>query len=424
MTRKNTQFPSHRHHPLTAMGTAMAACCLIVGCQTPPVIPTPATADLTSPELRLGSAGLMADFTINAQSTASQERRAKRADQILISASAEDPDSGIRDVSLQIEIRRTCGTSIQTESLNEVRTPTAVNGLPARLDVYWTLDVAQHRTACAVVPAELRVSVQAKASNGSGLQTALPDAIVRSYGPDLLRVATFNLFQPGNHADPVYSAWGLNLGSLADVLLMTEVPDLRRAQLVAQAAGLPHVHKMGQGDLAIAARWPLRDIRELVIDPPGWLSSNNSSILGATVDIGGWPHQFIATHWGIRDANDVLAPPGTPAPARLQAAQAIGAMALAPPSEVFIGGDLNAYSGFGPQEPPGSRVSTQEVDWLRARFSDAFTAMQKADSDHCSNQRIDYVMARAAYTPVLYDACRDGSPSDHPFVLVHYAAGP
>lgn len=424
MNRVKADLSSNSRRLLPALCTTLTACWMIVGCQTPPVIPTPTTDDLTSPELRLGSAGLMADFNINAQSTASQERRARRTDQILISARAEDPDSGIREVSLQIEIRRTCGGNVETESFSEIRTPTTANGLPARLDVYWNFDVAQRRAACRAVPAELRVSVQAKASNGSGRQTTLPDAVVRSYGPDLLRVATFNLYQPGNHADPVYTAWGSNLGTLADVLLLTEVPDLRRAQLLAQAAGLPHVHKMGQGDLAIAARWPLRAIREQVIDPPGWLSSNNSNILAATVDIDGWPHQFIATHWGIRDANDVLAPADTSAPSRLQAAQAIGALALAPPADVFVGGDLNAYSGFGPQEPPGSRVSTQEMDWLRAHFNDAFTAMQKADSDHCSNQRIDYVMARAAYTPVLYDACRNGSPSDHPFVLVHYAAGP
>jgi hypothetical protein len=406
------------------LAVALTASGLLAGCTSTPTVPNPTTPDNSPPTVRLSSAGLPADFNLSETSTAMQLRRAKRSDQVLVVATAEDLESGISEVLLDVTVRKFCGTVAQVQTFPVVQRPTASGGLPVRLSASWTVVIAQQRPACSASPAELQVSVQATAVNGSGRQTVLPKAVVSSFGPDLLRVATFNLYQPGNHADAVYQAWGRDLGNLADVLLLTEVPDQRRAELLAQAAGMGHVHKMSNGDVAIASRWPLRDIQEQVIDPPGRLSSNNSNILSAVIDIAGWPHRFIATHWGIRDANDVLAPADTSAPARLQAAQAITALAVPSPAEVFVGGDLNAYSGFGPQEPPGSRVSTQEASWLRDRFNDAFTAMRKGDGDHCSNQRIDYVMARGAYTPVLYEACRNASPSDHPFVLVHYAAGP
>jgi hypothetical protein len=116
-------------------------------------------------------------------------------------------------------------------------------------------------------------------------------------------------------------------------------------------------------------------------------------------------------------------------PTRLLAARAI--VGMAPPSSgvVFVGGDMNAYSGFGPQDHDGLREtpdfvgSMAEVDFLRNRFSDPFIAMNLANEAH-SNQRIDYLMRSGPYVPVKYEACFDEAlPSDHLFVLITFEAG-
>ena len=93
------------------------------------------------------------------------------------------------------------------------------------------------------------------------------------------------------------------------------------------------------------------------------------------------------------------------------------------------GGDLNAYSGVGPQDndglpgTPDFVGSASEIDFLRTRFSDPFIRMNLGNGDHCSNQRIDYIMSSGPYVPVKYETCFDATPSDHPFVLITFEAG-
>jgi endonuclease/exonuclease/phosphatase family metal-dependent hydrolase len=215
------------------------------------------------------------------------------------------------------------------------------------------------------------------------------------------------------------SGGGRPWASRADVLLLTEVEDRRRAELLASAAGMAYVVVLRDSDTdtAIASRAPMRNAQRLTIDPPGRLQSNDSNILSAETDLGGYPHQVVVTHWGIRDANDVLFEPWKSSPSRLQAVQAIlGSLTPQRTAIAIIGGDLNAYSGIGPQDQPGATV---EVTWLSNEMKDAFATLGLPNDAHCSNQRIDYVFVRGPYAPFKYEACfSEAEPSDHRFILV------
>ena len=405
----------------------------LIGCKSTPTVPTPSptTNDSTPPLLKIGSAGLRKDVLLTQSSTAAEQRRAKRSDEIWLVATAEDPETGIKSVTLDITLSIICGQTgtNQTFSENEYA-PVGTGTLPVRLSKSYLFKVAPARAGCSNSPSSVTLSIIASAENGTGSTTQLQPARISSYGPDTVRVATFNLYAPGNHSDATYQRWGQQLGTRADVLILTEVVDQRRAELVANAAGMAQVQKMNNGDVAIASRAPLYNVQTRVIDPPGRLSSNDSNILSVMSDIGGYPHQIIGTHWGIRDANDVLFGPERSSPSRLLAAQAIVGMVSPNAALVFVGGDMNAFSGFGPQDhdddpaTPDFVGSTSEVDFLRGRFRDSFIELNVANGAHCSNKRIDYVMTSGPYVPVTYEACfPEGSPSDHPFVLTTFDAG-
>jgi endonuclease/exonuclease/phosphatase (EEP) superfamily protein YafD len=242
-----------------------------------------------------------------------------------------------------------------------------------------------------------------------------------------LRVGTFNLYNPRHHADTVFVRWGKTLGSKSEVLLLTEVPDQRRAELLANAAGMPYAVTDGPAGIAITSRAPIRNVQKQVINP-GTSAITNSYILSAISDIGGYPHQFIATHWS-RDRDDPNGAAGS-SPYRIRAAQSILDLILPTQDIAVVGGDLNAFSGFGPQDHDGNAQtpdfvgSTTEVDWLYSRLTDPFVVLQKQNDDYCSNSRIDYVLIKGPYLPVMYEACfPEDDPSDHPFVLVTFEAG-
>lgn len=406
---------------------------LVVGCTPTDTVPIPPTtaSDATPPLLRLGSAGLKKDILLTQDSTVAQERRAKRSDEILLGATAGDPETGIKSVTLNMTISVVCGQTGTNKTFSETQyAPTGTGTLPVELSKTYVFKIAPHRAGCRDSPSSVSLSIVASAENGIGTTTVMQPARISSFGPDILRVATFNLHAPGNHPDSTYQRWGQQLGAKADVLMFTEVVDQRRAELLANAAGMSNVVKMNGGDVAIASRTALYNIQTRVIDPPGRLSSNNSNILSAQSDIAGFPHQFVVTHWGIRDANDVPMGPEISSPSRLLAAQAIVGMTPTSSRLAFVGGDLNAYSGFGPQDHDGEPAtpdfvgSTNEVDLLRTWFVDPFIGMNLTNDAHCSNQRIDYVMARGPYVPVKYEACfSEALPSDHPFLLITFEAG-
>ncbi|MGH7585713.1 MAG: endonuclease/exonuclease/phosphatase family protein [Gemmatimonadales bacterium] len=310
----------------------------------------------------------------------------------------------------------------------EIEGAQAGSTLPSQLAKQYTLDVAVHRARCQGNRfVDLRLEVRGEAENGVGQTRLLPPAIVTSFGPDMLKVGTFNLHQPGHYDDSTHARWGLQLGMHADVLLLTEVRDRHVAEVVAAAAGMQYFVLLREAypDVAILSRAPLRNVRRQVIDPPGTLTSNDSHILSAETDIGGHPHVVVATHWGIKGANDVPYGGHEASPERLQAAQAILTLLPPPPGIAIVGGDLNALSGYGPQNhdadlnTPDWIGGTPEVALLYTRLKDPFVVLQVPNDQHCSDGRGDYVLFDGPLAPLRYEACwPDDEPSDHPFVLV------
>lgn len=388
-----------------------------------------ALPDTTSPRLRLEGSGISKLIILTEDSTDPENGRAWSDDNVHFKAHAYDAETGLRHLSLRGELRVLCVPSTSNRLITIVE-PIAetelgsANGasLPDTLDTQFDLQVASQRARCPSTTQflELYLELRAEAENGEGLIRQLPAAIVSSFGPDIVTVGTFNLHNPGNYSDSVFERWGQTLGSQADILLLTEVRDRRVAELLASAAGKQFV--TDYAGLAIASRAPLRNVRRETIDPPGRLTSNDSNILSAQTDLGGYPHQVVVTHWGIRDANDEEFGPERSSPSRLQAAETILNLLEPKPAIVIVGGDLNAYSGIGPQEF-GPGVGTAEVNLLRSELTDTFEFLALPNERHCSNQRIDYIFVRGPYRPIRYEACfLDAAPSDHPFVLVTLAA--
>lgn len=279
--------------------SVVAVLALLTSCQSVPTVPTPAR-DASPPTIRLGSAGLKKDFLLTETSTSGEVRRAKRSEDVLVVATAEDNESGVQSVTLSVTVSRICGTTGTNQSFS-FTTPTqpAAAPFPVRRSANYTVEPSALRAGCTQVPSSVSVSIFAQAVNGTGGSSATSVATVASYGPDRLRVATFNLYQPGNHADSVYERWGRELAARADVVILTEVPDARRAQLVASQAGLANMLFMGSGgDVAVLSRGPLRNAQTKVIDPPGRLSSNNSNVFSVVTDLAGHPHLIVGNHSG------------------------------------------------------------------------------------------------------------------------------
>lgn len=403
----------------------------LYGCTHVPTVPA-VSSDNTPPALRLGSAGLKKDLLLTQDSTAAQRRRAKRSDEIVLVATAEDAESGIRSVTLDITFQVICDQTGQTQTFADTASaPGNGSSLPVRLTKSFVFKVAPKRASCGNQTSSVTLSLRAQAENGAGQSVQLQPAIVSSFGPDVLRVATFNLAGIQNHPDSVYQRWGNELGSRADVWLLTEVIDQHHAEMVATAAGLPFVEKMPDGDVAIASRTPLRNVQVGKIVPRGVLTSRISHMISADTTIAGTTHRFVSTHWGIRDDGDALFGPDHSSPSRLRAAQVVLDMLGTPAGLAFAGGDMNAYSGVGPQDhdndgnTPDFIGHMSEVDWLRTVLRDPFMELQIPNDQYCSNSRIDYVMVTGSYVASKFEACFGGSPSpsDHPFVLVTFEPG-
>jgi endonuclease/exonuclease/phosphatase (EEP) superfamily protein YafD len=377
--------------------------------------------DQSAPALRLQVTGMSRLLTLDESSPGPELRRAQSADRLILTATATDRESGVATVDVRADIQIIC---IPTTGVNRVviadpvvQTTAAPGSPEGFLRHEMRIGVSDQRQRCPATTRflELKIDVKAQAKNGRGLVRQLPTATVYSFGPDVVAVATFNLYNPGNHADSVFEAWGKELGSQADVLLLTEVRDRRTAQILAAAAGM-HVLLMNDetAGLAIASRGPIRKISEHVVEPGG------STILAAWTDLDGYPHQVVVTHWGFRDAQGRRFAAHESMPARVQAADRILAVLAPPPAIAFVGGDLNAYSGVGPQREPGG---TAEVARIASEMTDSFVSLRMTDDRHCSDQRIDYVFSRGPVVPRRYEACFTGAtPSDHPFVLVTYEA--
>lgn len=380
-----------------------------------------------STSLRLGTVGLRKDIAIDRNTSAMELRRAPRNAEIVFVGVAEDSEYGIARVALEISLHSVCnGVSTSETSVVERLAPSDSGSAPRRLSTYYTHRFGPQRHCRGESRAS--ISVIARATNGAGALVHLQTASVGSYGPDTIRVGTFNLYWPGNHPDTVYTRWGETLGRNTDILVLTEVLDQRRADLVAAGAGMTAL-KMPDGDVAVLSRGRIYNTQSRTINPPGRLSSNDSHIFSVTTDLDGYAHQVVGTHWGIRDANDVLFGADASAPARQAAANAILSMLPITGAPAFVAGDMNAYSGSGPQDhdltpaTPDYVGSTTELDILLSRLSDPFRTLAVPNDMYCSNSRIDYVLAEGTYRPISYEACfSDAAPSDHPFVKVTYEA--
>lgn len=412
---------------------ALVIVCFAAGCEHNPSVPV-GGSDGTAPLLELGTIGLKKDILLTQASTVSESRRAKKTDEILFLATAEDRESGIKHVTLEITLSTVCSGTASSQVFTESYfTPANASTLPVKFSKQYAFVVGPERAKCGLHPAapsSVTVTVTATTENGAGTTTRIKPAIVSSFGPEQLRVATFNLHSTVGYPDSTYETWGRILASKADVVMFTETPDLRRAQLLANAAGMGFVEKMSNGDIAIASRTQLYAIQSNMINPPGPSDADHSNTFTVKTNIDGYPHQFIGTHWAIRDANNVLSPAQVSSPTRLQAAQDAIAFAFPSSTVIFLGGDMNAFSGFGPQDhddnpnTPDFVGSTDEINRLYTWFSDPFVTMNLDNASYCSNKRIDYVMWKGPYVPVKFEACfPESGPSDHPFIVVTFVPG-
>jgi len=375
-------------------------------------------SDEPAAALRLGSAGLARDLLLTHDSTAPEQRRARSTDQVVLLATSFDPSARVHRVALKGEVRVECvpvsGSNIVhiVDPIAEEATATNAGDLPTRLSKQFTLNVLAQRARCPTATRflELRLRLHAEAENGAGERRTTPDAIVDSYGPDTVRVASFNLYNPGRHQDAVFERWGRQLVSQADVAFLQEVPDERRARLVADSAGMPYLAYFV--NTAIASRAPLRNLNRRDVD--------GSIIISAETDLERYPHQIVGVHFTTSDANGIVKPWLSSA-WRVKASEELLSMLKPSPGIVIAGGDFNSYSGIGPQIEAGG---TKEIDLLRAALTDVYSALGLPDEAHCSNQRIDYILVRGPYSPAEYKACfPESEGSDHPFVWARLVAG-
>jgi endonuclease/exonuclease/phosphatase family metal-dependent hydrolase len=399
---------------------AVAVLLGLTGCPGPDVS-NPDPNDATPPTLTFGSLGLRREVTLTADGGPAT-LRLRAADSIQLLSQAKDAESGIAEVAIRGRLEVACypsgGTKkiVVAEPIAQVTVRKDASSFPSDLIAALPMSGSRQRAQC---PAgsqfgEVTGSLTASATNTAGRVAQLGPLSVRSFGPDLVRVAEFNLYQPGHHPDEVYVAWGNYLRDKADVLLLSEVPDQRRADLIANAAGLTNV--IVHADVAIASRARIRDVYRFTVDPPNTrLDSANSNLLVVETDLGNYPHRVAAAHFGIRDAGDELFDASRSAPGRLEAANRIIAEldSRDGAEPAIVGGDFNAYSGVGPQDQPGA---TAEVTALRDRYTDPLTVLTVPPGDLCG-QRIDYILVNG-YVPSAYKQdCTANEPSDHPMVL-------
>jgi endonuclease/exonuclease/phosphatase family metal-dependent hydrolase len=370
--------------------------------------------DTSPPTIHFGSAGLPTDLVMTDPSATSPTRRARSTDDVLLVATAYDYESGMAQVSIRGEMLIECVPTPGNINMVRIRDPIAeINSgatPPAvRLSQSFTIRIPDQRARCPATTTfhQLTATLHAQATNVAGQSTVFADAIVRHYGPDTVRVATFNMWNPGNHADEVFVRWGQTAASQADVIFMQEVPDQRRAELVATSAGMSHL--IYYINTAVASRARIRDVKRRDV--------SGSIIVSGVTDLRGWPHQVVSVHFTTHGSPGNV--PWLRSQLRVDAANETLSLLAPAPEIAIVGGDFNAYSGVGPQIQSGS---TEEMDLMRARLRDVYTTLGLADDQHCSNQRIDYILIQGPYVPTAYNACSGlGTPSDHPFVLATLA---
>lgn len=408
---------------------------LLAGCSTTqpqvPVEAAPVFVDPTPPKVRLGSEKFRKNFQLDQDSAEGVDIRLRSTDRIELVAVGADPDTGMRQIGLQGEIRVTCRSTdgasrVLVEPVDDLAVPEFFeDNAPARLVKVrrFSLDVGVERSKCA--PGRfvaMAASLKAVAVNGQDMTRESAVSRFWAFGPDQLTVGLLNVQGELGHLDSDYLRWGAVLGQTVDVLILNGVPDRRRADLVATMAGLPHVAVLQEQDtdVAILSRAPLGEVNRQQITPAGQLPARVSTLLGVDALFEHYPLRLIAAHFSPLDAQDQYVGPETSSLSRFLAAEAILEMLPEAPQQAIVGGTLNAYSGVGPQTHPG--IGTEEITLLSERLLDAFAWLKRPNGAHCSEQRVDYLMSTPHYVATRYEACfSEAEPSTHPFVRVTFA---
>jgi hypothetical protein len=242
----------------------------------------------------------------------------------------------------------------------------------------------------------------------------------------MLRIATLNMYQPGLAKDDLSDVgrpvskeepfekvnpwdalrgWGERLFRKADIVFLQEVLEFLARPDV---SGIPYFTLMQEDfftDLAILSRFPLNRVSAI--------SKDKSNTLLATATIYGVKHLLASVHWNGHD--DVSTSSARAAANDLIDYLDHNALRLNF-SEVIVGGDLNCFSGDGPEGHAG--LNLPEYTTLRSRFDDIYTQFNPRP-DPGSNKRIDYlfILHRAQYEFVDFNWTLDSFPSDHPFVI-------
>jgi endonuclease/exonuclease/phosphatase family protein len=364
--------------------------------------------------------------------------RARRNDTVRLTAGGAAGAFGMRRLTVASTRTVVCVTgsgneiAVRQQSTREKLAPRPTPARPfsrPRIQLRFALGVPVIRATCRPDRfRELRLRVVVSAENRLG-SVSHDEAVVTSFGPDFLKIGTFNMEQTEGRPDSAYEAWARDFGSRADVLLLSETKDVDRVDKVAKAGGFRH-HVQFR-DVAILSRGPLSAVRQANVKPDDGKSRSGSTNLAAWTDLSGYPHQVMSVHWAINNADNERVTALEPLPGHYRAAEWIVAKLTPPdferppPAPTFVGGDTNAYSGKGPQSAgPGS---TPAMQLLARHMTDAYrfhlddNPFLDPAALHCSDQRIDYVFSVGSYVPVNYESCFPGMPSNHPFVLVTYA---
>lgn len=179
-----TRDVKHWTRTRTKLPVAVFMTGLLAGCAATPTVPAPSTTttDTTPALLRLGSAGLRRDVLLDQDSTGPDERRARRNDEILFVATARDPETGIRSVTLDVTESTICGPTGTNRTFSETRSaPAGTGNLPVELAKCYLLKVGPKRAACQSSPSSVNVSILVYAENGMGQVTALHPARIASF---------------------------------------------------------------------------------------------------------------------------------------------------------------------------------------------------------------------------------------------------
>ena len=372
--------------------------------------------------------------------------RARSDDKVEVTIAASDRRFGLRRLTVETTRTLACLTAAgkqlatRTQSSSDVRPPNSPPTVlrPTSLSTRRGIDITSIRASCR--PGrfrEVHVLVRVTAINGLG-SVRREDSVITSFGPDLLRVGTFNMNEKAGHKNAEYEAWAQSLGRRADVLALSEVHSLKRLRKVARAGGFSHFVVDAHRDVAIMSRGPIADVTSATLEPDGGASRSGSHNVEAFIELDGYPHQFIAMHWAINNADNEPQTPNVALEGHYRAAKWVISRlrrgGRAPDyTPTFVAGDTNALSGYpnpDSQEFPG--ITTPAMQLLATHLTDALRFF--VDHSHvdpgglvCSNKRIDYVFSIGSYEPILYECFSNDEhtswvvPSDHPFVLVTYA---